>query len=112
MLFTTRRAVTTALNTSLLSVTAAADIVSSTLLTIDKGIHWCSSQIDNNMSAEAKSSWLEHEANLRGFSSADKWKKYNEAMAAKAIAEEDTEIDNLSKGEVKKEKTKTTKSGS
>ena len=112
MLFTTRRAASTAMDTALSTITTACDIVNTSLLAIDKGIFWCSSKIDENMSDVAKTAWVEHEAHLHGFSSADKWKKYNDAMAAKAIAEEDVEISNLSKGEVKKEKTKTTKSGS
>ena len=92
MLYTTRKSAEAALNASLLSVTAAADIISSTLLTIDKGVHWCNDQINKSLSDEAKSSWLEHEAQLRGFSSADQLKKYNEQVAAKAVAEENKEI--------------------
>ena len=91
MLYTTRRAASAALNTSLLAVTAAADIISSSLLTIDKGIHWCSSKINENMSAESKAAWIEHEAQLRGFSSADALLKYQKAVAAKAAAEDAAE---------------------
>ena len=95
MLYTTRRAASAALNTSLLAVTAAADIVSSSLITIDKGIHWCSSKIDENMSAESKASWIEHEAQLRGFSSADALLKYQKAVNKKAAKEEEQELKNL-----------------
>lgn len=92
MLFTTRKSAEAALNASLLSITAAADIISSTLLTIDKGVHWCSDQINKSLSDEAKTSWLEHEAQLRGFSSANQLKKFNEQVAARAVAEENKEI--------------------
>lgn len=92
MLFTTRRAASTAMDTALNTVTTAFDIVNTSLLTIDKGIYWCNDQINKSLSDEAKSSWLEHEAQLRGFSSADQLKKYNEQVAAKAVAEENKEI--------------------
>lgn len=97
MLFTTRRAVTASLNTSLFAITSAADIISSSLLAIDKGIYWCSSKIDENMSDAAKCAWIEHEAQLRGFTSADQYKKYAEAQAAKALEEENKEINELNK---------------
>lgn len=97
MLFTTRRAASTAMDTALNTVTTAFDIVNTSLLTIDKGIYWCSSKIDENMSDEAKSAWIEHEAHLRGFTSADQYKKYAEAQAAKALEEENKEIDELNK---------------
>ena len=103
MLFITRRAASAALDNALSTINTSFDIVNNSLLAIDKGVFWCSAKIDENMSNAAKAAWIEHEAHLHGFSSADKWKKYNEAMAAKAIAEEDGEIRNLSK---------TTKSGS
>lgn len=103
MLFTTRRAVTASLNTSLLAITSAADIISSSLLAIDKGIYWCSSKIDENMSAESKAAWIEHEAQLRGFTSANALKAYNEAVAKKAAEEEQAELEELAKKEVKEE---------
>ena len=95
MLYTTRKSAEAALNASLLSITAAADIISSTLLTIDRGVHWCSDQIVQNMSESAKTSWLEHEAHLRGFTSAAKLKEYEKAVAAKAAKAEQAEIDGL-----------------
>lgn len=97
MLFTTRRAASTAMDTALNTVTTAFDIVNTSLLTIDKGIYWCSSKIDENMSDAAKSAWIEHEAHLHGFTSADQYKKYSEAQAAKSLEEENKEIDELNK---------------
>lgn len=95
MLYTTRRAASAALNTSLLTITTATDIVCSTLTTVDKGIYWCSSKIEENMSDSAKKAWLEHEAQLRGFTSADAFKKYTEAVNKKVANEEEQEIKNL-----------------
>lgn len=97
MLFTTRRAASAAMDTTLLTVTTAMDIVCSTLTTVDKGIYWCSSKIEENMSDSAKSAWLEHEAQLRGFTSADAYKKYSDAMKAKAVSEEEKEVEELTK---------------
>ena len=95
MLYTTRKSAEAALNASLMSVTVAADIISNTLLTIDRGVHWCSDQIVQNMSESAKTSWTEHEAHLRGFSSAAKLQEYEQAVADKTAKEEQAEIDGL-----------------
>ena len=88
MLYRTRAIAVNAANNILSSVNVAADIVATSLTTIDKGIWWCSAQIDKSMSDDAKTSWLEHEARLNGFSTADSWKKFQESEAkAKAEAE-------------------------
>lgn len=93
MLYRTRAIAVSTANNLLSSVNTAADIINTTLTTIDKGVWWCSSKINDSLSEEAKSSWLEHEARLNGFSSADNWKKYKEAADLKAAAEEDKEIE-------------------
>ena len=95
MLYTTRKSAEAALNASLMSVTVAADIVSNTLVTLDKGIYWCADKITQNMSETAKSAWVEHEAHLRGFSSAAKLQEYEKAVADKTAKEEQAEIDGL-----------------
>ena len=97
MLYRTRAIAVNTANNLLSSVNVAADIVATTLTTIDKGVWWCSSKIDANLSEDAKKSWLEHEARLNGFSSSDSWKKYNEAVEAKTAEEEKKEVDEISK---------------
>lgn len=97
MLFTTRRAASAAMDTAVSTITTAFDIVNTSLLAIDKGIFWCSSKINENMSDVAKTAWIEHEAHLHGFTSADQYKKYALAQAAKALEEENKEIDELNK---------------
>ena len=112
MLFRVRRAAETATINVLDVINNAVDSVNITLTTINKSIFWCSDQIEQNLSESAKSAWLEHQAQLRGFTSADAMKRYEAALAKKAAEEENTEINNLSK-EQPKEKTKAkTKSGS
>lgn len=97
MLYRTRAIAVSTANNLLSSVNTAADIINTTLTTIDKGVWWCSSKIDASLSEDAKKSWLEHEARLNGFSTADSWKKYVEAVQAKTAEEETKEVEELTK---------------
>lgn len=113
MLFKVRRAAETSVVNALDIINNGVDSVNLVLTTMNKGLFWCSDQINKNMSLEAKAAWIEHQAQLHGFSSADAEKKYREAEQAVTKTAEEAEIKKLeeqSKGEVKKEKT--TKSGS
>lgn len=92
MLYRTRAIAVNTANNMLSAINVAADIVNTSLLSIDKGIYWCSSQIDEHMSESAKASWLEHEARLNGFSTAIRWKKYQESENKKKAEAEAKEI--------------------